>query len=313
MGKPKRNITIPREKSVILKMFCNNEELDILSEYIKKGAVFIVLGSEYTDTREFYKGLYQLMYSPVANGACVYDSHYQFREANQRPYVTIALNDPVNVNHAIDSITLLGRYRNKRLYKVDYTVEEELEKSTKYEAASTVMSILGYRCITDTVGEKTTEYTYYNLNKLYNAMSEDNFKQLLENILLNRFLGGKQFNPSRVYVAANGDIQPLLLTDLFENEECTEQYKFNGRAVSFELRDKPSIELYNDVIKELGRRVYRNRGELVEYSNKISETGCFGYKCSRILNSSIRDVMQSVFSDTELLKEMIDESSGALK
>lgn len=113
-------ITAPREKSYILeKSFCTERELKIIKDWIKKGAVFIVMGSEYTYTDQFYKGLHQLMYAPTSNGAAIYDAHYEFRKAFERPYVVIALNDPNNTQH-IDNIRLLDRYRNKTLYAAKY-------------------------------------------------------------------------------------------------------------------------------------------------------------------------------------------------
>ncbi len=125
LSKVKKNVTSPREKSKILQdKFCNQEEFNLIKKWMKKGAVFIVLGSEYTDTELFHKGLYQIMYAPTSNGAAVYDSHYQFRKAFDRPYVVITLNDPCNLDHKIDNIKLLQRYRSKTLYTVHYEDDE---------------------------------------------------------------------------------------------------------------------------------------------------------------------------------------------
>lgn len=132
MGKIKKNVTAPREKSMILEddFRLKKEELSLIKKMIKKGAVFIVLGSEYTYTKQFYKGLNQLMYAPTFNGAAIYDSHYKFANAFDRPYVTIALNDPCNTDHKIDNIKLLDRYRSKTLYTVIYEDDnkEDLSK-----------------------------------------------------------------------------------------------------------------------------------------------------------------------------------------
>lgn len=115
---------VPREKAIILEGFCNDEQIKIIKKLIKKGSTFICLGSEFSFTGEFYKGLMQLMYSPVYNGAACYDSHYKFRNAYDRPIITISLNDGHNKNK-IDSIKLLDRYRTRTLYTYHY---EELTK-----------------------------------------------------------------------------------------------------------------------------------------------------------------------------------------
>jgi len=122
-GFVKEAVTVPREKSKILDRFCSEEQINILVNLIRKGSVFILLGSAHTFTGDFYKGLMQLMYAPTYNGACCYDSHYQFKNAYDRPTITISLNDGCNRNK-IDSIKRLGRYRNTTLYSYNYTEEK---------------------------------------------------------------------------------------------------------------------------------------------------------------------------------------------
>lgn len=115
----RKSQTVPKEKATILESFCDSEQIAIIKKLIKKGCTFVCLGSEHSFTGEFYKGLLQLMYSPVYNGACCYDSHYKFRYAYDRPVVTISLNDGHNRNK-IDSIKQLDRYRTKTLYTYHY-------------------------------------------------------------------------------------------------------------------------------------------------------------------------------------------------
>lgn len=120
----RHNITAPREKSKYLEEVCDSEQLAEIKKWMAKGAVFVVLGSDYSYTKEFYKGLHQLMYSPVHNGACVYDSHYKFQNAFDRPYIMIGLNDACNGSR-IDNMKLLNRYRNKTVYTYRYPETEE--------------------------------------------------------------------------------------------------------------------------------------------------------------------------------------------
>lgn len=128
MTKVKKAITVPREKSAILEsQFCTDEEFRLIKKLNKQGAIFIVLGSEHTDVQKFYRGLYQIMYQPTSNGACVYDAHYNFKHAFERPYVTISLNDPCNREH-IDNIKMLDRYRSKTLYTRVYEDDEKGDK-----------------------------------------------------------------------------------------------------------------------------------------------------------------------------------------
>jgi hypothetical protein len=114
-SKVKRNKVAPRTKDIILQKFCNEEQLNIIKKQIKAGAVFIVLGSEFTDTDMFYKGLMQLMYAPTSNGACTYDSYVKFRYGFDRPIITISLNDRCNHNK-VYSIKQLRRYKTLTLY-----------------------------------------------------------------------------------------------------------------------------------------------------------------------------------------------------
>lgn len=128
MTKVKKTKTVPREKSAILEdKMCTTEEFKLIKKWAKKGAIFIVLGSEHTQTKEFYRGLYQIMYEPTSNGGCVYDAHYKFQDAFDRPYITISLNDPNNLEH-IDNIKLLDRYRSRTLYTRHYEDEEKGDK-----------------------------------------------------------------------------------------------------------------------------------------------------------------------------------------
>lgn len=115
----RHNVTAPREKSKYLEEVCDEEQLNEIKKWMDKGAVFIVLGSEYTYTKEFYKGLHQLMYSPVFNGSSIYDSHYKYRNAFDRPYIAIGLNDACNESR-VDNIKQLSRYRNKTMYTCHY-------------------------------------------------------------------------------------------------------------------------------------------------------------------------------------------------
>lgn len=111
----------PREKSKILEEeFLKPNELALVKKWIKKGAIFVVLGSEFTYTKKFYQGLSQLMYQPTYNGAAMYDAYYQFHDNFLRPYIAIGLNDPNNFDHHIDNIKLLDRYRSRTLYTVQY-------------------------------------------------------------------------------------------------------------------------------------------------------------------------------------------------
>lgn len=109
----------PKEKAMILERFCSYEQICMLKKLARKGVTFIVLGSEFSFTGEFYKGLMQIMYSPTYNGACCYDSHYKYKNAYDRPIVTISINDGCNRNK-IDSVKQLGRYRTKTLYTYHY-------------------------------------------------------------------------------------------------------------------------------------------------------------------------------------------------
>ena len=118
----KKSKTVPKEKSMILseEFRLSEEEMSLIKDKIKAGSVFIVLGSEHTYTKQFYKGLHQLTYAPTFNGAAIYDSFYKFENAFDRTYITISLNDPCNGKHKIDNIKSLDRYRNKTLYTVHY-------------------------------------------------------------------------------------------------------------------------------------------------------------------------------------------------
>lgn len=109
---------------ILEKRFCTKKELDVLKDYIAQGAVFIVLGSEYTYTRQFYKGLHQIMVQPTYNGACIYDAYINYSNAFERPYVVVTLNDICN-RQKIDSIKLLRRYSTKSLYKAEYASPNE--------------------------------------------------------------------------------------------------------------------------------------------------------------------------------------------
>lgn len=115
----KKATVAPKEKAMILERFCSDEQLEIIKRLAVYGVTFIVLGSEFSFTGEFYKGLMQIMHSPTYNGACVYDSHYKFRNAFDRPVITISINDGRNKNK-VDSIKRLGRYRSKTLYTYHY-------------------------------------------------------------------------------------------------------------------------------------------------------------------------------------------------
>ena len=115
----KKATVAPKEKAMILERFCSDEQLEVIKSLARKGVTFIVLGSEFSFTGEFYKGLMQIMYSPTFNGACCYDSHYKFRNAFDRPVITISINDGRNKNK-VDSIKRLGRYRSKTLYTYHY-------------------------------------------------------------------------------------------------------------------------------------------------------------------------------------------------
>lgn len=107
---------------ILEKQFCTTEELNVLKEWIAKGAVFIVLGSEHTYTRQFYKGLHQIMVQPTYNGACIYDAYIAYPNAFDRPYIVVTLNDICN-KEKIHSIKELERYTTKSLYKASYTIE----------------------------------------------------------------------------------------------------------------------------------------------------------------------------------------------
>lgn len=115
----KKSKEAPKEKSIVLEDFCDDEQIKIIKKLIKQGSTFICLGSDFSFTGEFYKGIMQLMYSPTYNGAACYDSHYKFRNAYDRPVITISLNDGRNKTH-IDSIKRLDRYRTKTLYTYHY-------------------------------------------------------------------------------------------------------------------------------------------------------------------------------------------------
>lgn len=123
----KKAKVVPKEKAIILEKYCNEEQIAIIKKLIKRGCTFICLGSEFSWTGEFYKGLMQLMYSPTFNGSSCYDSHYKFRYAYERPIITISLNDGCNKNK-IDSIKELDRYRTKTLFTFHY---EEVNSDEK--------------------------------------------------------------------------------------------------------------------------------------------------------------------------------------
>lgn len=115
----KKRKTLPLEKSKILEKMCDKEQLSVIRKLIKKGCVFIVLGSEHAHVSEFYKGLMQEMYSPTSNGASVYDTYYKFKNAYDRVYITISILDPGNIT-VVDSIKQLRADRTKTLYTYHY-------------------------------------------------------------------------------------------------------------------------------------------------------------------------------------------------
>lgn len=115
----KKSKIVPKEKARILERFCSAEQIKIIQKILRTGATIIVLGSEFSYTGEFYKGLMQLMYQPTFNGACCYDAHYKYRNGYDRPVITISINDGVNKNK-VESIKQLDRYRTKTLYTFHY-------------------------------------------------------------------------------------------------------------------------------------------------------------------------------------------------
>lgn len=130
MKSVKKTKTVPKEKSRILQddFRIPMEVLNLIKKQIRRGAAFIVLGSEHTNTREFYKGIIQLMSAATYNGVAVYDSTYKFRNGFDRPIITISLNDPCNETK-VDSIKLLRRYRSETLYTYKYDIEEPIKEN----------------------------------------------------------------------------------------------------------------------------------------------------------------------------------------
>ena len=114
---------VPKQKSYLLDTYCDDEQHAIIRNLIEAGSTFILLGSEHAPKHEFYKGLMQEMYSPTFNGACVYDSWYKFRNAFDRPIITIALNDAGNKN-IVDSIKRLNATRSRTLYSKTYSKKD---------------------------------------------------------------------------------------------------------------------------------------------------------------------------------------------
>lgn len=124
-GVKKSKLVLNEESYILEEQFeLNKEELKVIKNWIRKGAAFICLGSEFTYTQQFYKGLRQLMKWPTYNGVAIYDTIYKYQYAFDRPIITISLNDPNNIGKRIDSIKLLDRYRTKTLYSVTYDDEE---------------------------------------------------------------------------------------------------------------------------------------------------------------------------------------------
>lgn len=111
--------TLPPVKSKILETLCDSEQLKLIRKLAAKGAVFIVLGSEHSPVHEFYKGIMQEMYAPTFNGGCVYDTYYKYRNAWERPYITVSLVDYGNAT-IVDSIKQLNSVRTKTLYSYNY-------------------------------------------------------------------------------------------------------------------------------------------------------------------------------------------------
>lgn len=160
----KHNIRGVREKSQYLEEVCTEEQLEEIKKWMKKGAVFLVLGSDYTYTREFYKGLHQLMYSPVFNGAAIYDSHYKYVNAFDRPYIKIGLNDACNESR-IDNIQRLDRYRSKTVYTCHY--EEEKPRVNQLRPIDVIGRYLGISDVPEQAAKSSHEGMFFkNINLL---------------------------------------------------------------------------------------------------------------------------------------------------
>ncbi len=292
MKRVKHNSTAPREKSEILKNYCSSKEFEIIKQWARKGAVFIVLGSEYTNTREFYKGLYQIMYSPSTNGACIYDSHFQYREAHMRPYVTISLNDPVNVSHLIDNIKLLDRYRNKVLYTVDYDKEEQEEVDTKKRVASRLLDILGYEVrLRDTSKAQNARVT--RLDKLLTMFSEDK-TLFITNLLLNHLLCCTPMRTGKLLTYGDR-ITGLSLSGLFM-EDSYEQITVNGKKFGFWVYKQTGYSELDSAISDMAKRVELHRNEISSYTKELMSTGGTGYRCARMFLYRMVDLTNTVTS-----------------
>lgn len=292
----RRNKTTPREESEILKMYCSEEELTLIKEWAHKGTVFIVLGSEYTDIRTFYKGLHQVMYSPVNNGASVYDCHYQYREANMRPYVTISLNDPVNHNHLIDNIKLLGRYHNKLLYKADYEKEAEEERSTKLTVAKIVLDRLGYS-YTDSEIVVSKSFNARKIERFFKFFEKDR-EQFIENLLLNHFLSGSAMNASKLSFDGQGKMLGVTLSNLFQENE-DEVITVKSKPFSFGVYRKSGFDDLDSAMKELLSRVQNNKEFLNQFAKSLLHEVGTEYKCGYLLLERMSE-LESVIVSTDL-------------
>lgn len=107
-----------KEKKTLLPTFMSEEQIELLKDYIKRGAVFTATGSVHAPKREVLRGLTQEMKSPTFNGFACYDARVAIKEATERPFIILTLNDFGNKNilHSIREVKgekIYFRYRYK--------------------------------------------------------------------------------------------------------------------------------------------------------------------------------------------------------
>lgn len=146
MARRKKDYVLVRENQTDLnydyelEKFTNSSQFMTIMSFVRKGAAFVVLGSDNSPRREVQKALCDAMKVPVNNGIACYDAKVAFLYAQERTVYMISVNDWGNATgNYISRIVRLGVNVNVTVYANNFLTDNTVDKAIPTAIVNTII------------------------------------------------------------------------------------------------------------------------------------------------------------------------------